>query len=93
MVSFTKRKHLAKVNGFAQNRPQAITWTKAYLVHRRMNAALGGDELIDRTLAFKASSGIACIYIHKRLSSLWLYTQPAVSYQCFSIPIKIWFLE
>ena len=32
-------------NGLARNRRRAITWTNAEPVHRRICAALGGDEL------------------------------------------------
>ena len=31
-------------NGLAPNRRQAIIWTKADPIHRRLFAALGGDE-------------------------------------------------
>ena len=34
-------------NGLAPNRRQAIIWTTADPVHRRIYAALGGDELIN----------------------------------------------
>ena len=37
---------LVQVNGLAPNRRQAITWTNAYLVHRRIYAALGRDEFV-----------------------------------------------
>ena len=32
-------------NGLAPNRRQAIFWTNADLIHGRIYAALGGDEL------------------------------------------------
>ena len=33
-------------NGFARSRWQAIIWTNAYPVHRRIYAVLGGNELM-----------------------------------------------
>ena len=34
-------------NGFAPNRLQPVTWTKADVVHQRIYMAFGGDELSD----------------------------------------------
>ena len=40
-------------NGLALNRRQAIIWTNADWIHRRIYVALGGDELILGPLLFK----------------------------------------
>ena len=43
-------------NGLALNRQQAITWTNANPVHRRIYAALGGEELMDTKVDHKLPS-------------------------------------
>ena len=40
-----KKKSIGLDNGLALNKQQAIIWTNADLIHWRIYAALGGDEL------------------------------------------------
>ena len=50
-------------NGLVPNRRQAITWTKADPVHRRINTTLGGDELSESIDEHSTPDNNDCNYL------------------------------